>query len=142
MATQTLGKNVFAYKITMFTMTSTITNFNNALYSNLLKLATPNIYSFNFSLTIFTIVIFDNITNLSNSMFGTIIIVLLDPFLQQMLKLKTDKTFVIQLIVYNITLTILMHLHPQNLFPKNFSIWHQLQHNKQQTTRIKMNTKT
>ncbi len=142
LATQALGKNVFAYKVTVFAMTSAMAGFGGALYSGLLGLATPGVYGFNFSLTIFAVVIFGGMANLSGSVFGAIIIVLLDPFLQRVLKLEADKAFVIQLIVYGVALTVLMRLRPQGLFPEGFSVWRRLRHGKQQTARIEMNAET
>lgn len=142
LATQALGKNVFAYKVTTFGVTSAMAGLGGALYSGLLGLATPGVYGFNFSLTIFAVVIFGGMANLSGSVFGAIIIVMLDPFLQRVLKLDADKAFVIQLIVYGLALTALMRLRPQGLFPEGFSVWRRLRHGKQEAVRVEMGADT
>ncbi len=115
---QALGKNVFAYKVSVFAITSAMAGFAGALYSGLLGLATPGVYGFNFSLTVFAVVIFGGMANLWGSVYGAVIIVLLDPFLQRVLKMKAERAFVVQLIVYGIALTILMKVRPQGLFPE------------------------
>ena len=142
MATQALGKNVFAYKVSVFAITSAMAGLGGALFSGLLGLATPGVYGFNFSLTIFAIVIFGGMANLPGSVFGAVIIVMLDPFLQRVLKLKADKAFVVQLIVYGIALTALMRLRPQGLFPEGLSLWRRLRYGKATSGRVEMNAET
>ena len=142
LATQAMGKNVFAYKVSVFAITSAMAGFGGALYSGVLGLATPGLYGFNFSLTIFAVVIFGGMANLWGSVFGAVIIVLLDPFLQRVIKLKADKAFVIQLIIYGVALTILMRVRPQGLFPEGSSIWRRLRHGKAEGARIEMGADT
>jgi branched-chain amino acid transport system permease protein len=117
-ATQALGKNVSRYKVVVFGVTSAMAGFAGALYSGLLGLATPSVYGFGFSLTIFAIVILGGLANLWGSVFGSVIIVSLDPFLQRVLKMKADRAFLVQLITYGVLLTVLMRLRPQGLFPE------------------------
>ena len=138
LATQALGKNVFAYKVSVFGITSAMAGFAGALYSGVLGLATPGLYGFNFSLTIFAVVIFGGMANLWGSVYGAVIIVLLDPFLQRVIKLKADKAFVIQLIIYGVALTVLMRVRPQGLFPEGSSLWRRLRHGKAEGTRVEM----
>jgi len=139
LATQALGKNVFAYKVSVFAITSAMAGFAGAMYSGWYHLATPGLYGFNFSLTIFAIVIFGGMANLTGSVLASIIIVLLDPFLKRVLKLNADKSFVVQLIIYGAALTLLMRLRPQGVFPEGFSLWKRLRHGRQREARIEMN---
>lgn len=142
LATQALGKNVFAYKVTVFSLTSGMAGFAGALYSGQLHLATPGVYGFNFSLTIFAIVIFGGMANLTGSLVGSVILVALEPFLQRVLKMDADKAFVVQLIVYGVALTLLMRLRPQGLLPEGFSLWRRVRHGKPVEVRQEMFTDT
>jgi branched-chain amino acid transport system permease protein len=90
-------------------------------------------------LTIFAIVIFGGMANLTGSVLASIIIVMLDPFLKRVLKLNADKSFVVQLIIYGAALTLLMRLRPQGVFPEGFSLWKRLRHGRPSEARIEMN---
>ena len=70
LATQALGKNVFAYKVGVFGITAGLAGLAGALLSGWLQLATPTVFGFSFSLTIFAIVIFGGMANLTGSVLG------------------------------------------------------------------------
>lgn len=120
---EALGKNVFRFKVVTFSVTSAMAGLAGAMYSGWLHLATPGLYGFNFSLTIFAVVIFGGIANLTGSVLGAVIIVLLDPFLKRVLKLDASKADLVQLIVFGASLALLMRLRPQGLLPEGFKIF-------------------
>jgi branched-chain amino acid transport system permease protein len=142
LATQALGKNVFKTKVIVFAVTSALAGFAGGMYSGWYHLATPGLYGFNFSLTIFAIVIFGGMANLTGSVLGAAIIVLLEPFLRRTLKLSADKAFVLQLVIYGVLLALLMRLRPQGVFPEGFSLWRRLRHGKKTDARVEMNADT
>ena len=87
------------------------------------QLATPGVFGFAFSLTIFAIVIFGGMANLTGTVLGAAVVVLLDPLLRRVIKLEASQASLVQLIVYGLALVVLMRLRPQGALPEGFSIW-------------------
>lgn len=117
-ATQALGKNVFTKKLAVFGISSALAGLAGAFYSGWLQLATPSVYGFAFSLTLFAIVIFGGMANLVGSIVGAILLVLLEPVLRRVINLEPTMASVVLLIVYGLTLLALMRLRPQGLLPE------------------------
>jgi branched-chain amino acid transport system permease protein len=139
-ATRSLGKNVFAYKVSVFAVTSAMAGLAGGLYSGYLQLATPGVYSFDTSLKIFAIVIFGGIANLTGSVFGAAVVILTEPILerQPFLDLDARDASLIQLIIYGLLLVVLMMLRPQGVMPEGFSIWRWLRGERHQMRRVEM----
>ncbi len=121
-ATQALGKNVFRYKVAVFGITSGLAGLAGGMYSGKLGLATPSVFGFAFSLTIFAIVIFGGMANLKGSILGATAVTLLEPLLRRVIKIEASKASLIQLIVYGVALVILMRLRPQGAIPEGRTI--------------------
>src|SRR3954447_22389877 len=138
LATQAVGKNVFAYKVGTFGMTSALAGFAGALLAAWFQLATPGVFGFSFSLTVFAIVIFGGMANLTGTILGATVVVLLDPLLRRAIKLEASTASLVQLIVYGLALVVLMRLRPQGALPEGFSIWRRLTKGKQKEIRIEM----
>ena len=139
-ATRSLGKNVFAYKVSVFAVTSAMAGLAGGLYSGYLQLATPGVYSFDTSLKIFAIVIFGGIANLMGSVLGAFVVVLTEPLLerQPFIDLDARDASLIQLVIYGLLLVVLMMLRPQGLLPEGFSIWRWLKGERRAGTRVEM----
>lgn len=118
MATQALGKNVFAYKMAVFGISSGLAGLAGGFYSGWLQLATPTVYGFPFALTLFAIVIFGGMANLYGSIFGAAVVVLLEPVLRRVIRLDAATSSIVLLIVYGLTLFLLMRLRPQGIIPE------------------------
>jgi branched-chain amino acid transport system permease protein len=118
MATQALGKNVFLVKLTVFGLASALAGLAGGFYAGWLRLATPGVYGFPFALTLFAIVIFGGMANLWGSILGSIIVVLLEPILRDLVNLEAATASVVQLIIYGATLALLMLLRPQGAIPE------------------------
>lgn len=118
LATQALGKNVFTYKLAVFGIASALAGLAGGFYSGWLQLATPSVYGFAFSLTLFAIVIFGGMANLQGSILGAVVLVLLEPVLRRVIKLEPTVASVVLLIVYGLTLLLLMRLRPQGILPE------------------------
>jgi branched-chain amino acid transport system permease protein len=69
-------------------------------------------------LTLFAIVIFGGMANLWGSILGSIIVVLLEPILRDVVDLDAATAGVVQLIIYGATLALLMLLRPQGAIPE------------------------
>ena len=109
-STQALGKNVLGYKVAVFGITSALAAFAGAMLSAWIKLATPGVFGFAFSLTIFAVVIFGGMGNLMGSILGAAVVVLLEPVLKRLIKIEPTKASLIQLIIYGLALVVLMRV--------------------------------
>jgi branched-chain amino acid transport system permease protein len=118
LAAQSLGKNVFAFKIGVFVITAAVAGFAGALLCYYNQLAAPGVYSFNVTLTIFAMVIVGGMGNLGGSLAGTAILVLLRPMLEKTVRLGPDQASLWQLILYGAGLVAFMLLRPRGLFPE------------------------
>jgi branched-chain amino acid transport system ATP-binding protein/branched-chain amino acid transport system permease protein len=137
-ATESLGKNVFAYKVTIFGMTSALAAFSGAMIAAWLRLATPGVFGFAFSLTVFAIVIFGGMANLTGTVLGAAIVVLLEPVLRRVVRMEAAKASLVQLIVYGVALAILMRVRPQGALPEGFSVWRWLRGQRAPKGRVEM----
>ena len=83
-ATQALGKNVFAYKVGVFGITAGLAGLRRRLLLAAgCGLATPTVFGFSFALTLFAIVIFGGMANLTGSILGAAAVTLLEPMLRR-----------------------------------------------------------
>jgi branched-chain amino acid transport system permease protein len=137
-ATQALGKNVFGYKVAVFGITSGMAGLCGAVYSGWIGLATPSVYGFAFSLTIFAMVIFGGMANLAGSVLGAIIVGLLEPVLRRVVKMEASRAALVQLIVYGVALALLMLVRAQGVVPEGRTLW-SLVRRKKAVARVEMN---
>ena len=103
-STQALGKNVFGYKVAVFGITSALAAFAGGLLAAWLQLATPSVFGFAFALTIFAIVIFGGMGNLTGTVLGATVVVLLEPVLRRVVKIEASRASIVQLIIYGLAL--------------------------------------
>ena len=137
MAVQSLGKNVFVFKLGLFGLTAALAALGGGLYSAWLTQATPVSFGFAFSLTIFAVVIFGGMANLTGSIVAGGL-VLIEPVLKKVLSGDATTAAVLQLIIYGLALAVLMRLRPQGLLPEGFSLWRRLNGDKQKASRVEM----
>ena len=69
-----LGKNVFRFKVVVFAITAAMAGFAGGLLAAFLQLATPGLFGFSISLTIFAMVIFGGMGNLIGSVLGAAVL--------------------------------------------------------------------
>jgi branched-chain amino acid transport system permease protein len=137
-STQALGKNVFGYKVAVFGITSALAAFAGSMMAGWLQLATPGVFGFSFSLTVFAIVIFGGMGNLGGSIFGAAVVVMLEPVLRRVVKMEASRASVVQLIIYGLSLVVLMRVRPQGAFPEGFSIWRWIRGERGGAKRVEM----
>ncbi len=83
-AVLSLGKSVFKSKVLVFGITSAMAGFAGAFLSGFLQLATPGLFGFAISLTIFAMVIVGGMGNLLGSVVGALLLSLLEPVINQL----------------------------------------------------------
>lgn len=137
-STQALGKNVLGYKVAVFGITSALAAFAGGLLAAWLQLATPSVFGFAFALTIFAIVIFGGMANLTGTVLGATVVVLLEPVLRRVVKIDASRASIVQLIIYGLALAVLMRVRPQGALPEGFSLWRWLRGERARRHRVEM----
>jgi branched-chain amino acid transport system permease protein len=129
-AVLSLGKSVFRFKLSVFAITSALAALAGGLLSGFLQLATPSLFGFTISLTIFAMVILGGMGNLTGSVIGAVVLASLDPILTRVIGLSADKAGFVQFIAYGLLLVVLMRVRPEGVLPEGFSLlrWVRRQH--------------
>lgn len=122
-ACRALGKNVFAYKLTVFGVTSAMAGLAGALLVVQNTLASPTLFSFDQSTAIIVMVILGGTGNLLGSILGAAVLVLLTPLFENVFNFSPDRASLWRLIAYGIVLVLVMRLRPQGLLPEGVSLW-------------------
>lgn len=126
-ACRALGKNIFAYKLTVFGVTAAMAGLAGALLVTQNTLASPALFSFDQSTAIVAMVILGGTGNLLGSIVGATVLVLLSPFFERVLNFSADKASLWRLIAYGIVLVVVMRIRPQGLLPEGVSVWRGVQ---------------
>ncbi|MGH3743927.1 MAG: branched-chain amino acid ABC transporter permease, partial [Mycobacteriales bacterium] len=117
-ACRSLGKNVYAYKLTIFAITAAMAGLGGALYVVTLQISSPALFSFDLSTAIIAMVIFGGMGNLFGSVLGATILTLLTPLFENVLDFTTAKAAIWRLIAYGIVLVVVIMVRPQGLLPE------------------------
>jgi branched-chain amino acid transport system permease protein len=121
LAARAVGKNVFAYKVQVFTLASAMAGLMGALWAYYLRLASPVQFNVTQSLLLVTMVIFGGMGSLVGPAVGAAIIVISSPILEKNLDIGAEKAALIRLVIYGAALVLLMRLRPEGLIPEHFS---------------------
>ncbi len=122
LATRSLGKNVYAYKVIVFGVTSAIAGLAGALFVYYNQLASPQEFSVNVSISIIAMVVFGGSANLFGSVLGAALIVVSGPVLEKWVSLGEEKAALWRLLLYGAALVVLMVLRPQGIIPERSSL--------------------
>jgi branched-chain amino acid transport system permease protein len=121
-AVLSLGKNVFRAKVAVFGITSAMAGFAGALLSGFLQLATPGLFGFSISLTIFAMVIVGGMANLPGSVLGALLLTSLEPILTRVIGINPQRAFFTIQIAYGLLLVLFIGLRPRGLVPEGVSL--------------------
>jgi branched-chain amino acid transport system permease protein len=122
LATQSLGKNVFVYKVSIFGITAAFAGLGGLLLAYYNGTATPGLYGFDQSIAIVAMVVIGGSGNLLGSLLGAVIVVGTQPFFEKVLPFSPEKAALVRLLFYGITLVVIMRLRPQGLLPEGVSV--------------------
>lgn len=117
-ATRSLGKNVYAYKVITFGVTSAMAGLAGALLVYYNQLASPAEFSVNVSITIIAMLVFGGSGNLIGSVLGAALIVVSAPVLEKWVSLGEEKAALWRLLIYGLALVVLMRVRPQGVLPE------------------------
>jgi branched-chain amino acid transport system ATP-binding protein/branched-chain amino acid transport system permease protein len=118
LATQSLGKDVFAYKSQVFALTAGLAGLAGVLLVYYNGVVAPGMFGFSVSMTIIVMVIVGGSANLYGTLVGTALVVASGPFFQKVIKLSIDKSSLAQLLAYGVALVAVLRWRPQGLVPE------------------------
>ncbi len=116
-AAQSLGKNVFRFKLQVFGITSAMFGLAGVLTVLESSVASPDTFSFSASLAIFAIVVVGGMGNFWGSVLGSALIVLSTPFFQDVLGVDPVRASLWQQTAYGVAVVLVIWLRPQGLIP-------------------------
>jgi branched-chain amino acid transport system permease protein len=122
LATQSLGKNVYVYKVVIFGITAAFAGLAGLLLAYYNGTAAPGLYGFDQSIAIVAMVVIGGSGNLVGSLLGAIIVVGTQPFFEKVLPFSPEKAALMRLLFYGLTLVVVMRLRPQGLLPEGVSL--------------------
>jgi branched-chain amino acid transport system permease protein len=116
-ATRSLGKNVFLYKLTVFGVTSGMAGLAGAMLVLNAQIASPQDFGFEKSSAMVAMVIIGGAGNLFGSVLGVILLGALEPLLNRVLHLSPDQSAIWSLIAYGIVLIVILMVRPVGILP-------------------------
>jgi branched-chain amino acid transport system permease protein len=122
LATQSLGKNVFLYKVVIFGITSAFAGLAGILLAYYNGTAAPGLYGFDQSIAIVAMMVIGGRGNLLGSLLGSVIVVGTQPVFEKVLPFSTDTAALVRLLCYGLILVVVMRLRPQGLLPEGVSV--------------------
>jgi branched-chain amino acid transport system permease protein len=118
LATQSLGKNVFAYKSQVFALTSGLAGLGGVLLVYYNGVVEPGMFGFGVSMSIIVMVIVGGRANLYGTLVGTALVVASGPFFQKTIRLSIEKSSFTQLIAYGVALVAVLIWRPEGILPE------------------------
>jgi branched-chain amino acid transport system ATP-binding protein/branched-chain amino acid transport system permease protein len=118
LATQSLGKDVFAYKSLVFALTAGLAGLGGVLLAYYNGVVAPGMFGFSVSMTVIVMVILGGSANLYGTVVGTALVVASGPFFQKAIKLSVDKSSLAQLVAYGVALVVALRWRPQGVLPE------------------------
>jgi len=122
LATQSLGKNVYLYKVAIFGITAAFAGLAGLLLAYYNGTAAPGLYGFDQSIAIVAMVVIGGSGNLVGSLLGAIIVVGTQPFFEKVLPFSPENAALMRLLFYGVILVVIMRLRPQGLLPEGVSL--------------------
>jgi branched-chain amino acid transport system ATP-binding protein/branched-chain amino acid transport system permease protein len=120
-ATRALGKNIVAYKVIVFGITSAMAGLAGAMLVYYNSLASPGQFNFDQGMAIIAMVILGGLGNFFGSLVGAFLIVASEPFLEHVVKIEVEKAPLVRLLAYGLALVVILGLRPQGLVPEGVS---------------------
>jgi len=121
-AVYALGKNVYSYKLAVFTIASALAGLAGGLLSTLANVASPTQFSFTASVEIIAIVIIGGVGNPFGTVIGSAVVVLLVPFFEHVIALSPQTSANVQLVAYGLVLALVVFFRPAGAIPEGFTI--------------------
>jgi branched-chain amino acid transport system permease protein len=121
-ATRAVGKNVTAYRIWTFVLTSAVLGVGGCMLSYYELVTSSDNFNFDATTTIVATVVVGGLGNLFGSFVGAILLTSLGPILEKTLTLNPDRASLWQLVIYGVLLIAMIRLRPQGLIPEGVQL--------------------
>jgi branched-chain amino acid transport system permease protein len=121
LATRGVGKNVVYYKVTVFGATAAMAGLAGVLFAFYNASIQPSSFDLSQSLEIIAMVVIGGTANLLGSILGAAILVLLDPFLQDVVNFGPNTAGLVRLSIYGVLIVIFMMALPQGLIRERWT---------------------
>ena len=121
LATRGVGKNVVYYKVTVFGATAAMAGLAGTLFAFYNASIQPSSFDLSQSLEIIAMVVIGGTANLLGSILGAAILVLLDPFLQDVVNLGPTTAGLVRLSIYGVLIVVFMVALPQGLIRERWT---------------------
>jgi branched-chain amino acid transport system permease protein len=116
-ACRSVGKRVYAYKLTVFGVTAAMAGLAGAMLVIENSIASPTMFSFDQSAVIVAMVVIGGAGNLRGSLIGVAILTLLAPLFDHVFAFGEQTAFVLRLIAYGVVLVGVLMIRPEGLYP-------------------------
>ncbi|QEC49276.1 branched-chain amino acid ABC transporter ATP-binding protein/permease [Baekduia soli] len=121
-AARGVGKNIVRYKVTVFGVTAAMAGVAGVMLSYYNASIQPGGFDLSQSMQIIAMIVIGGTANLYGSILGATIIVLLDPFLQNVVNLDPDTAGLVRTFIYGSLIVIFMMVLPQGLIRERWTI--------------------
>jgi branched-chain amino acid transport system permease protein len=118
LATRGVGKNVVLYKVSMFAITSAMAGLAGIMLLYFNRSAQPGAFDLAVSMQIIAMVVIGGTANLLGSILGATLLVLLEPFLQDVVDMSPTNAALTQLTIYGGLIAAFLLVRPQGLLPE------------------------
>jgi branched-chain amino acid transport system permease protein len=122
LATRGVGKNVVAYKVTIFGVTAAMAGSAGAMYGFYNNTLQPSLFNLAQSLLIIAMVVVGGTANLLGSLLGATLLTLLEPFLNDHIHTQPERVGYIRYMIYGGLIVGFMLLRPQGLLPEYLTL--------------------
>jgi branched-chain amino acid transport system permease protein len=121
LATRGVGKNVVLYKVSIFGLTSAMAGAAGVMLLYFNRSAQPGAFDLAVSMEIIAMVVIGGTANLIGSILGATLLVLLDPFLQDVINMSPTNAALAQLSIYGGLIVLFLLVRPQGLIPETWT---------------------
>ncbi len=117
-ATQSVGKNVIAFKILTFAWTAAVAGVAGVTLVYYNEIASPSSFNFATMTTVVAAVVVGGIASLSGAFAGAIVLTFIGPFLEKVVNIAPESATLWQLVIYGVLLVGVMRVRPEGLIPE------------------------
>jgi branched-chain amino acid transport system permease protein len=118
LATQALGKNTYAYKVTAFAVTAGLAGLGGALLVYYNGIAAPGLFGFDVSMSIIVMIVLGGSGNLLGALLGTSFVIGSVGFFEKAIALEPEKASLTRLMAYGLALVVILFVRPQGILPE------------------------
>lgn len=117
-AAAAVGTHIFGYRLWVFGITSGLAGLGGGLYAMYLGVASPQVFSFDVSMAIFSMVVLGGMGNLVGSVLGASALTLITPVMQRVVELPPERASFVRIAIYGLLLVLLVRFRPEGLLPE------------------------